>query len=64
MKTVTRRKFVKGVLAVMTLLPMAKAIKSVPIMQKDAVLTVDKDGNATLHGMTLAVDKKNNATVM
>lgn len=64
MKAVTRRKFIKGVLAVMTLLPMAKAIKSVPIMQKDAVLTVDKDGNATLHGMTLTVDKKNNATVM
>lgn len=64
MKTVSRRKFIKGALAVMALLPMAKMIKSVPIMQKDAVLTVDKDGNATLTGMKLTVDKKNNATVM
>lgn len=64
MKTVSRRKFVKGALAVMALLPMAKMIKSVPIMQKNAVLTVDKDGNATLTGMKLTVDKKNNATVM
>lgn len=64
MKTVSRRKFIKGALAVMALLPMAKMIKSVPIMQKDAVLTVDKDGNATLTGMKLTVDKKSNATVM
>lgn len=64
MKLVSRRKFVKGALAVMALLPMAKMIKSVPIMQKDAVLTVDKDGNATLTGMKLTVDKKSNATVM
>lgn len=70
MKAVSRRKFVKGALAVMALLPAAKMVKSVPvikslpIMQKDAVLTVDKDGNATLHGMTIAVDKKNDASVM
>lgn len=64
MKTVSRRKFIKGALAVMALLPIAKTIKAVPVMQDKAVLTVDKDGNATLHGMTIAVDKKNNATVM
>lgn len=64
MKTVSRRKFIKGALAVMALLPIAKTIKAVPVMQDKTVLTVDKDGNATLHGMTLAVDKQNNATVM
>lgn len=64
MKTVSRRKFVKGALAVMALLPVAKMIKSVPIMQKDAVLTVDKDGNATLTGMKITVDNERNATVM
>jgi hypothetical protein len=63
MKTVSRRKFIKGALTVIALLPAARIVKAAPAMQKDAVLTVDKDGNATLHGMTLAVDRKNNATV-
>lgn len=58
MKTVSRRKFIKGALAVIALLPAARIIKAAPAMM------IDKDGNATLHGMTLAVDKKNNATVM
>lgn len=63
MKTVSRRKFVKGALAVIALLPAARIIKAAPAMQKDAVLTVDKDGNATLHGWKIAVDNQNNATV-
>lgn len=64
MKHVTRRKFIKVALAVGALLPVARMIKSVPAMQKDAVLTVDKNGNAKLHGMSIAVDKKSNATVI
>lgn len=63
-KTVSRRKFIKGALAVMAILPAARTIKSVPIMQGKASLTVDEDGNATLTGVTITVDKKNNATVM
>lgn len=64
MKPISRRKFVKGALAVIALLPAAKIIKAAPAVQKNAVLTVDKDGNAILHGMALVVDKKNNATAM
>lgn len=63
MKNISRRKFVKGALAALALLPIVKTIEAVPIMQDKVVLTVDKDGNATLHDTMLTVDKKNNATV-
>lgn len=64
MKNVSRRKFIKGVLVVIALFPALKNIKSAVAVQKEAVLTVDKDGNAILHGRTLGVDKMNNATVI
>ena len=64
MKSVSRRKFIKGVLAVAALLPLAKTIKNNIAMQDKVVLAVDKEGNATLCGMTLALDEKNNANVM
>lgn len=63
MKTVSRRKFIKGAMAVIALLPAARIIKAAQAMMKDAVLTVDKDGNATIKGTTLAVDKKGDAAV-
>lgn len=64
MKSVTRRKFIKAVLAVTAILPAARFIKPAPSTQNTAVLTVDKNGDATLHGMSIAVDKKSNATLM
>lgn len=64
MKRISRRKFVKGLLTVLALAPMAGIIKEVPAMKDNAVLRVDKDGNATLHGVALVVDKKHNASVM
>ena len=64
MKSVTRRKFIKAALAVAAILPAAQLIKSAPSTQNTAVLTVDKNGDATLHGMSIAVDKKSNATLM
>ena len=64
MKRISRRKFVKGLLTVLALAPVAGIIKEVPAKKDNAVLRVDKDGNATLHGVELIVDKKRNATVM
>lgn len=64
MKAFPRRTFLKCALSAAALLPFVKTIKTLSVPVDKAVLTVDKDGNATLHGMTLDVDKKNNATVM
>lgn len=64
MKSISRRKFLKYALSAVALFPFAKTIKTLFVHRSKAVLTVDKDGNATLIDMTLAVDKKNNATVM
>ena len=64
MKSISRRKFLKYALSAVALLPFAKTIKTLSAHRSKAVLTVDKDGNATLHVMTLAVDKQNNATAM
>lgn len=64
MKIISRRKFVKGFLAALALVPAAGIIKSELVKQEKAVLHVDKDGNATLQGVALVVDKKRNAAFM
>ena len=62
MNIVSRRKFVKGILSALALIPATGIV--IPGKAENVVLRVDKDGNATLHGVTLVVDKKNNATVV
>ena len=64
MKVFSRRKFLKCILSTAALLPFVTTIKTLSVPGDKTLLIVDKDGNATLHGMTLAVDKENNATVM
>ena len=63
MKSISRRKFLKCALSAVALFPFAKTIKTLSVHRSKAVLTVDKDGNATIKGTTLAVDKKGDAAV-
>lgn len=63
MEIISRRKFLKTALTVIASLPVASMFIPVSDARGDAVLTVDKDGNATLHGWKIAVDNQNNATV-
>ena len=63
MKIVSRRKFIKGALAIIATLPVAKMVDPILAQQQDVILTVDKDGNATIKGTTITVDEKGNATV-
>jgi hypothetical protein len=64
MKTISRRKFLKGALTVIAMLPVASMFVSKPDAQKGVTLKVDKDGNAVLLGAAITVDKNNKATVM
>lgn len=63
MNGVSRRSFVKKVLAGITALTAERAFGIVPVPQKDMVLIVDKNGNAKLYGAKVSVDYRNNATI-
>ena len=60
---VSRRKFIKHALAGTAVLTAASVFKTVPFLHKNVFLAVDKDGNATLKGMTVIVDENNNAAI-
>lgn len=63
MSVVSRRSFVKKVLAGITALTAEKVLGIAPVSQKDVILTVDKNGNAKLYGAKVSVDYRNNATI-
>lgn len=65
MKTISRRKFIRAAFSALAVLPVAKILHVAPAHADGKVqLIVDKEGNATLKGATVVVDKNNNATVM
>lgn len=61
----SRRKFIKRLLTGTVVVTAASVFKSVPVLykNKNVIMTVDKDGNATLKGITITVDKNHNAAV-
>ena len=61
MNIVSRRKFVKGVLSALALIPATGIV--IPGKAEDVTLTIDNDGNATFRGVKLVVDKTGHATV-
>lgn len=63
MNGVSRRSFIKKVLAGVAALTAERTFGIVPVSQKDVILTVDKNGNAKLSGAKFSVDCRNNATI-
>ena len=63
MNTVSRRHFIKKVLAGLSALTSASIFASVPLQDKELTLNVDKNGNAILHGVSIVVDLNCNATL-
>lgn len=63
MKTVSRRKFMKSVLAGLSVLTTATFFSSASAQNKDVTLSVDEDGNAILQGAAVIVDKNCNAII-
>ena len=63
MKTVSRRKFIKGALAGISALSSATIFTPALAQKSDVYLDVDEDGNATLQGAEITVDQNNNATL-
>ena len=61
----SRRKFLKIALSASALLNAACFFKLTEEKPKprEVVLTIDKDGNAKLHGIELVVDRRRNAIV-
>lgn len=65
MKNISRRKFIRAAVSILSVLPVAKILHVAPAhADEKAQLIVDKEGNATLKGVTVVVGKDNNATVM
>lgn len=63
MDHVSRRKFLKWALAASMLLNGASILHFASDKQPEVVLSIDKDGNASLHGVTLVVTKRGEATI-